>query len=962
MEIPDDAIGERLSMETLQVKEEQMKKLAAILKNSRIQIFEYIVDEDTLVVYDDRLHIDKTVKGYLDYIDRKSKIHPEDREKIKQLYKKAEEGLVEIREIAEDGTIRRSLVELTKITDETTGKLILVGSSKDITEQKEQEKRLKEEARKDPLTSVYNKAYGKRKINQYLNDKNPFEACGMIVLDVDYFKSVNDRYGHLFGDKVLITLCNLLREKFDPEKSILVRAGGDEFVIFVKNISNIDLVQKNVELMQAIRELTFELDQSDYKVTCSAGVCYLPENISGYTYDQLFENADIALYKAKERGRNRYIYCDSLQHFTLMSRDHNEDQEEIEARYYQNDIVATTFEIFEKTSNFEVAISLLLKVLGTRLCLDRITVIQTDIKNQEIYSDYQWTRKGIPRVLNSVQCFKKEDFLKVFDGYDENGVLVLQYDEMEKYSKAGREILMQKDAKTVVYAAMYCEGRYTGAISYVICKEKRNWSNDMLKQLSEVTKIISAHFAKNEVMNHAYRGAITRMEHDTLTGLISFGRFHEEVERIILANKTSNYMMIYTDFENFKYFNYKYGYTVGDQLLKDFCSSVIGQARDKHNLYFTRVVSDQFLLFRTVRYDKDEYQKIVEETNKINEEFMLRQKERFPKSNVKLRTGIYYITPECMSASYAIDAANYARQKVSQDGIKNSVRFYDEEMRKQRALENQIINEMKEAMEQHQFKVYLQPKYSVKDREITGAEALIRWERESGEILSPNSFIPVYENNGKIVELDFYVFETVVKFIAKNLKEGKKQVPISINASSLHATDPQTIDMYMDILNKYEVDPAYIEIELTETAVVSEYESVRELFDEFQLHGIKTAMDDFGSGYSILNTIVDIPVDVIKIDRGFITSCLESDRGIYFLKHLIDMIRNLGYQLICEGVETDQQIEVLRQIGCDEIQGYWYSKPLKMEDYEKLLETERISNWGGARRPNRQKTVKRIYH
>ena len=131
-----------------------------------------------------------------------------------------------------------------------------------------------------------------------------------------------------------------------------------------------------------------------------------------------------------------------------------------------------------------------------------------------------------------------------------------------------------------------------------------------------------------------------------------------------------------------------------------------------------------------------------------------------------------------------------------------------------------------------------------------------------------------------------------------------------------------------------------------QSAKVSEYESVRKLFDSFQLHGIKTAMDDFGSGYSVLNTIVDIPVDVIKIDRGFITSCLETDRGIYFLKHLIDMIRNLGYQIICEGVETDEQIEILRQIGCDEIQGYWYSKPLKMEDYKELLQTEKISKGG----------------
>lgn len=828
-------------MEILQVNEDQQKKLATVLKNFRIQLFEYIVDEDKLVVYDDKFHIKRTVTDYMEYIDHKSKIHPDDREKVKQLYMEVKEDPVEIREIEKDGTISHTLLELTKFVDEATGKTILVGNAKDITEQKEHEKMLKEKAMKDSLTGIYNQIYGKMLINRYLNSKNPFEACGMILLDIDYFKAVNDHYGHLFGDKIILSLTDLLKKLFSDKNSVLVRAGGDEFVIFIANISNIELVRKNVQLMQNIRNISFE--DNDCRFTCSAGVCYLP-------------------------------------------------------------------------------------------------------KNQEVYSDYQWNKKGIPKVLKEIDKFDKKDFLTLFNNYGENGIIVLQYDDMEEYSPGAQKLLMQGDAKTVIYAAMYCEGRYTGAISYVVCKEKRNWSNEMLKQISEVTKIISTHFAKNEIMNHAYQGAITRMEHDTLTGLISFERFHEEIERIILSNKTNNYLMIYTDFENFKYFNYKYGYTVGDQLLKDFCSSIISKIVDKHNLYFTRVVSDQFLMFRPARYEKDEYEKLIEEIEQKNIDFMLRQKERFPQSNVTLRTGVYYVTPECMSASYAIDVANYARQKVDNDS-KCSVRFYDDEMQKRRTLENQIVNEMKEAIEQHQFKVYFQPKYSIKNREITGAEALIRWERENGEVLSPDSFIPVYENNGKIVELDFYVFETVVKYLAKNQKEGRNQVPISINASSLHAMDPQTITLYMDILKKYDVDPSLVEIELTETAVVSEYESVRELFDEFQLHGIKTAMDDFGSGYSILNTIVDIPVDVIKIDRGFITSCLESDRGIYFLKHLIDMIRNLGYQIICEGVETDQQIEILKQIGCDEIQGYWYSKPLKEEDYDKLLQTEKISKGGG---------------
>lgn len=946
-------------MEKLQVNEKQIKKLATVLKKSRIRMFEYLVDEDTLVVYDDKFHIAKTVTDYMDYIDHKSRIHPEDREKIKQLYREAKDESIEIREIENDGTVKRTIVELTKMFDETTGKLILVGSSRDIIEQKEVEKRLKEEARKDSLTGLYNQAYAKKLINQYLNNKNPFDCCGLIVLDVDYFKSVNDRYGHLFGDEVIIVLANLLKEIFDEESSVVMRAGGDEFVIFVQDTSNIELVRKNVDLMKAVRELKF--DKDDFKITCSAGVCYLPENTSDYTYDQLFENADIALYKAKERGRNRYVYCDSLQHLSFLRSKEEESEDVIDARYFQNDIVATAFEIFEKTNNFDEAIQMLLKVIGVRLGLDRITVIQTDIKNQEVHSDYQWTRKGIPKVLESAARFNKEDFLTLFNDYDDNGILVLHHDNMKDYSEDAKKLFMQGDAKTVVYGSMYCEGRYTGAISYVICNEKRNWSDEMLKQLSEVTKIISAHAEKNQIMNHIYQGAVTRMEHDTLTGLISFGRFHEEVERVILANKDQNYLMMYTDFDNFKLFNYKYGYSIGDQLLKDFCASVISKAENKHSLYFTRIVSDQFLMFRSVSYEKDDYDKIIEETQKINQEFMLEQKERFPKSNVILRTGIYYVTPECMSASFAIDAANYARQRVKIDG-KCSVRFYDDEMQRQRVLENQIVNEMKEAMETKQFKVYFQPQYSIKDHEIVGAEALIRWERENGEVVSPNAFIPVYENNGKIIELDFYVFETVVKFIARKKQEGKQQVPISINASSLHATDPQTINTYMNILKKYDVDPKMVEIELTETAVVSEYESVRELFDEFQLHGIKTAMDDFGSGYSILNTIVDIPVDVIKIDRGFIISCLESDRGIYFLKHLIDMIRNLGYELICEGAETDEQIEVLKQIGCDVIQGYWYSRPLTMEDYELLLETEKISNRGGQKLPNRPKSVRYIHN
>ena len=438
-------------METLQVNRKKIEKLSTVLNNSRIKIFEYLVDEDTLVVYNNKFHIEKTIAGYMDYIDNKSKIHPEDREKIKQIYKEAKEATVEIREFGENGDIKHSVLEFTKIVNED-GKLTLIGSTRDITEQRKQEKKLKERARKDSLTGLYNQVYGKKCINKYLNRKKPFDSCGMIVLDVDCFKLVNDNYGHLFGDKVLARLAMLLKEVFRDNDSILMRAGGDEFVIFVKDILNIELVRKNVELMQKIRD--FQFGKTGCTITCSAG------------------------------GKDCYVYCDSLQHFSSMIAEQEKQEEMLEARYFQNDIVATAFEIFEKTNNFEVAIHLLLKVIGVRLELDRITIAQTDIKDREIYSDYQWNREGIPKVLETVRHFDKEDFLTVFNDFDENGVLVLQHDHMQRYSESATKILIQGEAKTIVCVAMYCEGRYMGAITYVVCKEKRSWSIQKRKQSS----------------------------------------------------------------------------------------------------------------------------------------------------------------------------------------------------------------------------------------------------------------------------------------------------------------------------------------------------------------------------------------------------------------------------------------------------------------------------------------------
>ena len=909
--------------------EDTVKRLALALQQNDIIPFSYLMEEDTLIVYNASMEVVQKVPEYLSYLKEDTQIHPEDRWKAIEFYEGRMRGPIEVRTIEADGRISRKLLSATRWKDPAFGKIVLAGSAKDVTAQKDRESVLEVQAKRDSLTMLYNHTTGKELINEYLNYKNPYASCGMMVVDIDYFKSINDVYGHLFGDEVLTETAKLLSMIFD-EKDILVRAGGDEFVIFLKDISHAVLVNKAMQLVKAVQKLRFS--ESSYSMTCSVGVCFLPENVSGYTYEQLFENADWALYRAKENGRNRYEFCDDLQRFALSEKEWKRTAANIDARYLRNDVIATAFEIFEKMNNFNAALEQLLAVIGVRFSLDRITVVRTDIKAMNAGRQYQWTSAGTPQALTSPGGFDKEDFLTLFHSYDEYGTTVLQYDNMSMYSPGARALLMQGDAKTVVYAAMYCEGKYTGAISYVVCGRKRYWSRQNRSQLGEITKIISAHLAKSQALNASNQSSAAAPGYDTLTGLLSFPRFREEVERMIVGGYARHHILVYTDFEDFKYFNQKYGYSMGDQVLKEFSNYIIGRLEREEAVYFTRVVSDQFILFRP--YDPDE--DLEESVRQANEEFIKRQEERFPDVRLRIRSGIYRVAQDCLSASAAIDAANFARKQVScRKGA--FARLYDESLSRRQTLETEIINGLEKALNEGEFQLYLQPKFSLKDCLVTGAEALVRWKRADGSILYPNAFIPLYERNGRIVDLDFYVFQQTAAFLAKNQALGRPQIPISVNFSILHASNQEVVGRCMDILEKYGVDPSLIEIELTETATVSDYSNVKRLFQQIQKMGMKTSLDDFGAGYSVLNTVIDIPVNTVKIDRGFISSCVSSSRGIFFLQQIISMVRGLGYDVICEGVETDEQVRILRDAGCEKGQGYWFSRPLPLEEYEKFV-------------------------
>ena len=518
-------------------------------------LLEYDPHLDQLRVYDTRSRTLETLDAYLgSEKPEHATIFAEDRWKMRALLTGELYGPLEMRFVSPEGVYYSREVDARPVEDPARGTLY-VGYAKDITDQKNQTQELLEQARHDSLTQLYNNRTGKELIDRYLQAKDPYASCGMLVIDLDFFKNVNDRYGHLFGDKVLQEFARLLRTLF-RSSDILVRFGGDEFVVFLKDIPNTTLLQKTRQLSESVQQVKFW--ENDYRMTCSIGACFLPENTAGYSFDQLFENADWALYQAKQNGRNQYVFCDNLRRYAQAVPAAPETAD-IDARYLHNDLISTAFELFELT----------------------------------------------------------------------------------------------------------------------------------------------------------------------------------------------------------------------------------------------------------------------------------------------------------------------------------------------------------------------------------------RWIKPDGTVVYPDQFIPILESTGHIVELDLYIFEQVARFLQRNAQAGHRLLPIAVNASAALAREDAPTQEYSEILEKHNISARMLEIELTETAVVSEYDRVKRLLSSFQSDGMQTSLDDFGAGSSLLNNIVDIPVNTIKLDKLFLTRCSSNARGTDFLREVVHLVKRLGYNVICEGIETEEQVQLLRSLDCDGAQGFWFSKAIPAEEFER---------------------------
>lgn len=285
--------------------------------------------------------------------------------------------------------------------------------------------------------------------------------------------------------------------------------------------------------------------------------------------------------------------------------------------------------------------------------------------------------------------------------------------------------------------------------------------------------------------------------------------------------------------------------------------------------------------------------------------------------------------------------ASIARKNIAPEAMKR-IAWYNEELKNNQLWEHYVEDQMESALANGEFQMYIQPKYSAKTRTLGGGEALIRWVSPKDGIISPGRFIPIFEKNGFITKIDDFMIETLARYQAKWISEGRKVVPISVNVSRAHFARPDLAEHILEIVERTGAPKDVIELELTESAFFQDREILISIVSKLREYGFKVSMDDFGADYSSLNSLKDMPMDVIKLDAGFFRGKEENEeRGSVIVAGIIDLAKQLDMHIVAEGIEHGEQVDFLAEHGCDLIQGFYFAKPMPVDEYEKLSEVKK---------------------
>lgn len=1032
----------------LQLEKEQYD---IIYKMSDEIIFEYYVKEDRINIsdrYKENFNIYFQEENFLKNIIKNHTIYKKD---IKNFIKNIKDinntGFIEneIRIKNNDRNYNWTLYQGFSVNDSEGNIYKVIGKISNIDKFKKEIEELKEKSSRDPLTKLYNKVTIENIVNKTILDF-PNETHAIFIIDVDNFKSINDTFGHIFGDAVLKNIANNVCQ-ICTKNDILARIGGDEFVLFLKNVEDISYIENMAKNICNIFRKTYDIQNREHKISASVGIAIYPKY--GNTYTELLEKADIAVYNSKNEGKDQYkIYNSSMQHTSLLStRETSNKQDEIRninrSTVYEN-VLINISEMFLQVKDMEATINIILSTLCKNFKISRAYIFEGSYDGNFISNTYEWCNENLKLLIDKYQniSFNEKEFLKC---YNEKPFLYYNSKKDIEDNKYILNYIYDKDNIDNINLYFSCyfmeQGKVKGYIGFESYDEDYVWSSDEIEGAFLISRLIGTQILKyksdkkfntemqinnaivnnqllytyiiqkdtfellyfndkiNKILPNAKVGEIcymlkgynkpcdycpirTTIEHldnnstkyfcdisdmwlgatsskinwidgtdayiicardiseyidkinytDTLTGIPSLTKFKIQANNILNNIKGSNnkYALFYMDIDKFKYINDTFGYVRGDDVLKTFAMVLYESVRDDE--IFCRANDDRFLAIIKYETEEDLKQRLINGNRKIEK----MQKLFFSDMKLTIICGIYNIRQNEKDLNSIIDKANIARKTIK-GSHKNSFAIYNKEINEQTVKEKMIEGRMEYALKHEEFLVYLQPKFDLLSNKVCGAEALVRWKQKNGKMIYPDDFIPIFEKNGFIVNIDLYIYEKIFKKVKEWIDKGIEVVPISLNVSRAHTKNLDFIKKVLNLVDIYNIPVNTIEFELTESIFSTDLNYLNDFIQKIRKNGFKVSIDDFGSAYSSLNLLKEIEVDIIKLDKAFLSN-VEDFKNSYkdkvIIESIIKMAKELNLKVVCEGIETEEQKELLKNMGCEVGQGYIFSKPISIYEFE----------------------------
>lgn len=562
----------------------------------------------------------------------------------------------------------------------------------------------------------------------------------------------------------------------------------------------------------------------------------------------------------------------------------------------------------------QVAINNLLEKIGHFTKADRAYIV--DEKDGCNYNTYEWCNEGIEPQINQLQNLRAEDMPywipKLSSG---ESIFIEDLENVKETMPVEYEILKPQNIHTLIVFPIILSNTLKGFIGV---------DNPNIKDAKDVIRLLAAlgsYLGTTRENAAVYAKLEYRLNYDSLTKAYNRYGFYKNAQKLIKEHTDTEYCLILSDIKSFKLINEIYGENIADKILIDEVNII--RQKMKGNSVLGRLNGDIIAMVIPKEYlSEKEFSDMIKLLS-----------DRYSNKNFRLHIylGVYYIKDVNETIRQMVDKVSLVIMK-SKGNMSNYILYYDENSYRNDIFKQQLIGEFETALNENQFCMYLQPQTD-KDGNMLGAEALIRWNHPNMGLIMPGAFIECFEDAGLIYRLDNYIWEEAAKQL-KIWKDSGYNYYISVNIS---AKDFYHIDVYQtfkNLVSKYGIDTDKLHIEITETALSEDKQAAHKTIERLHDEGFIIEIDDFGSGYSSFNFLKDVCADVIKIDRVFLKKSSHEERGEQILRSIISLSHDIGMDVITEGVENVDQLSMLAKMNCDWFQGYYFSKPITVGDFE----------------------------